>query len=151
MKSMQNQKRSQNICMYCMSTTVSKTDLATKPPYQKPHKKKQKEMTFHFSRYSVSPAGKESACNVGDLGSVPGLAKSPGGGHGNPLQHSCLQNSHGQRSLAGYMQSRGCKSRTRLRDTHTYHIYMNSVCCMQVQVLCAYTRIYAIVYVQYTV
>ena len=29
-------------------------------------------MTFHFSRYSVSPAGKESACNVGDLGSVPG-------------------------------------------------------------------------------
>ena len=29
--------------------------------------------------------GKESACNVGDLGSVPGLGRSPGGGHGNPL------------------------------------------------------------------
>ena len=56
-------------------------------------------MTFHFSRYSVSPAGKESACNAGDLGSVPGLGKSPRGGHGNPLQHSCLENSHGQRSL----------------------------------------------------
>ena len=31
---------------------------------------------------------KESACNVGDLGSVPGLEGSPGGGHGNPLQYS---------------------------------------------------------------
>ena len=45
---------------------------------------------------------KESACNVGDLGSIPGLGISLGGGHGNPLQYSCLENSHGQRSLAGY-------------------------------------------------
>ena len=36
--------------------------------------------------------GKESACNAGDLGSVPGLGRSPGGGHGNPLQYSCLEN-----------------------------------------------------------
>ena len=36
---------------------------------------------------------KESACNEGDLGSVPGLGRSPGGGLGNPLQHSCLENS----------------------------------------------------------
>ena len=124
MKSMQNQKRSQNICMYCMSTTVSKTDLATKPPYQKPHKKKQKEMTFHFSRYSVSPAGKESACNVGDLGSVPGLAKSPGGGHGNPLQHSCLQNSHGQRSLVDYSPwgLKGLDTTERPSTQHKYSI-----------------------------
>ena len=35
---------------------------------------------------------KESACNVGDLGSIPGLGRSPGGGHGNPLQYSCLKN-----------------------------------------------------------
>ena len=46
--------------------------------------------------------GKESACNVGDLGSVPGLGRSPGGGHGNPLQYSGLENPHGLRSLAGY-------------------------------------------------
>ena len=46
--------------------------------------------------------GKESACNAGDLGLIPGLGRSPGGGHGNPLQHSCLENPHGQRSLAGY-------------------------------------------------
>ena len=36
---------------------------------------------------------KESTCNVGDLGSIPGLGRSPGGGHGNPLQYSCLENS----------------------------------------------------------
>ena len=36
---------------------------------------------------------KESACNVGDLGSVPGLGKSHGEGNGNPLQYSCLGNS----------------------------------------------------------
>ena len=46
--------------------------------------------------------GKESTCNVGDLGSIPGLGRSPGKGHGNPLQYSCLENPHGQRSLAGY-------------------------------------------------
>ena len=31
-------------------------------------------------------------CSVGDLGSIPGLGRSPGGGHGNPLQYSCLEN-----------------------------------------------------------
>ena len=51
------------------------------------------------------PGGSDSnrsACNVGDLGSIPELGRSPGGGHGNPLQYSCLENPHGQRSLAGY-------------------------------------------------
>ena len=33
-----------------------------------------------------------SACNVGDLGSIPGLGRSPGEGNGNPLQYSCLEN-----------------------------------------------------------
>ena len=36
--------------------------------------------------------GKESACNAGDPSSVPGLGRSPGKGHGNPLQYSCLEN-----------------------------------------------------------
>ena len=45
---------------------------------------------------------KEFAYNAGDLSSIPGLRKSPGGGHVNPLQYSCLENPHGQRSLAGY-------------------------------------------------
>ena len=36
--------------------------------------------------------GKESACNAGDLGSIPGLERSPGEGNGYPLQYSCLEN-----------------------------------------------------------
>ena len=36
--------------------------------------------------------GEESACNAGDSGSMPGSVRSPGEGHGNPLQYSCLQN-----------------------------------------------------------
>ena len=39
---------------------------------------------------------KESVCNTGDLGLIPGLGRSPGGGHGNPLQYSCLENSLGE-------------------------------------------------------
>ena len=35
--------------------------------------------------------GKESACSAGDLDSIPGLGRSPGEGHGNPLQYSCLE------------------------------------------------------------
>ena len=52
--------------------------------------------------------GKESACNVGNLSLIPGSGRPPGGGHGNPLQYSCLENPHGQRSLAGYSLW-GCK------------------------------------------
>ena len=46
--------------------------------------------------------GKESACNAEDLGSIPGLRRSPGGGHGNPFQYSCLDYCHRQSSLVGY-------------------------------------------------
>ena len=46
--------------------------------------------------------GKVSAYNGGDLGSIPGLGRSLGGGNGDPLQYSCLENPHGQRSLANY-------------------------------------------------
>ena len=44
---------------------------------------------------------KELACNVEDLGSIPGSGRSPGEGNGNPLQDFCLQ-SHEQRTLEGY-------------------------------------------------
>ena len=47
-------------------------------------------------------AGRESASNAGDLGLIPGRGRALGGGHGNPLQYSCLENPHGQRSLTGY-------------------------------------------------
>ena len=45
---------------------------------------------------------KKPACNVGDLGLVPGLEGPPGEGSGTPLQNPCLENPHGQRSLVGY-------------------------------------------------
>ena len=42
------------------------------------------------------------SCNARGLGLIPGLGRSPGGGHGKPLQYSCLENPHGQRSLVSY-------------------------------------------------
>ena len=61
-------------------------------------------------------AGKESTCNVGDLGSMPGLGRSPGEGKGYPVQYSGLENSmdciiHGV-----------TKSQTRLSDSLTHSL-----------------------------
>ena len=63
---------------------------------------------------------KESACKEGDLGSIPELGRYPGEGHGNSLQYSCLENPHGQRSLADHIQSMGHKESdtTELPSTH---------------------------------
>ena len=55
-----------------------------------------------FLGFLRSSDGKESSCSGGDLALIPGLRRSPGGGHDNPLRYSCLENPHGQRSLAGY-------------------------------------------------
>ena len=58
------------------------------------------------TKYKIGYVGgsdyKESACNMGDLSSIPGWGRDsiPGGGHGNPLQCFCLEILHGQRSLA---------------------------------------------------
>ena len=65
--------------------------------------------------------GKEFVCNEGDLGSIPGLGRSPGGGHSNPLQCSCLENPHGQKSLAGH-SSWGCKESDTTEQLSTAHI-----------------------------
>ena len=72
----------------------------------------------HSSHYSGLPwwlDSKESACNVGDLGSIPGLGGSPGGGHGNPLQYSCLENPMGRGTWRVVVHGVS-KSRTRLSD-----------------------------------
>ena len=61
--------------------------------------------------------GKESACNAGNLGSIPGLGRIPGEGNGNPLQYSCLENPMGrgvwQATVHGVTESR-----TRLSNQH---------------------------------
>ena len=72
--------------------------------------------TFYFVlRYSFpcGSAGKESACKAGDLGSIPGLGRSPGEGKGYPLQYSGLEN------FMGCMVCRVAKSWTRLSDFHS--------------------------------
>ena len=47
----------------------------------------------HFRGFPSGSAGKESTCNTGDLGLIPGLGRSPGEGNGYPLQYSGLENS----------------------------------------------------------
>ena len=63
-------------------------------------------------------SGKEFACNggaAGDVGSILGLGRSPGGGHGNPLQSSCLENSMDRGAWWATLCYRVAKSRTRLK------------------------------------
>ena len=66
-----------------------------------------------------SSDGKEYTCNEGDLGLIPGLGRSPGGGHGNPTPVFLPRESPWTRSLVGY-SPRGCKeSDTTERLTHS--------------------------------
>ena len=66
-----------------------------KPEWNKP------DPNVHMG-FPYGSDSEESAHNAGDLGSIPVLGRSPGGGHGNPLQYPCLENPHEQRSLVGY-------------------------------------------------
>ena len=74
-----------------------------------------------FMGFPDGSDGKESACNAGDLGSILGLGRSPEGGHGKPLQYSCLENPQGQRESGG-LQSMGIAKeldKTEQLSTHT--------------------------------
>ena len=64
-------------------------------------------------------AGKESACNAGDLGSIPGLGRSPGEGEGYPLQYSGLENS------MDYVVRGIAKTRTQLSDFHFHQGFLS--------------------------
>ena len=67
----------------------------------------------HFpDSFPDSSAGKESACNAGDLGSIPGLGRSAGEGKGYPLQYPGLENS------MDFIVYGVAKSQTRLSDFH---------------------------------
>ena len=69
------------------------------------NKSKDLGMASSLGASQLAPVVKNLPAKAGELrgaGSIPGLGRSPGGGHGNPLQYSCLENPHGQRSLAGY-------------------------------------------------
>ena len=73
---------------------------------------------FHFTYHEGFPGGsdgKESTCNVGDLGSVPGLERSTGEGNGNPLQYSCLEKPMDRGALQSTVHE-VAKSGTQLND-----------------------------------
>ena len=74
------------------------------------------EQHYIYTFYDNS-VGKESACNAGDPGLIPGLGRSPGERNGNPLQYSCLENSDKEAWQATV--HRVTKSQTRLSDFHT--------------------------------
>ena len=67
--------------------------------------------------------GKESNCNAGDLGSIPGSGSSPGGGHGNPLQYSFLENPTDRRiwwpTVHGVTESDTTEQVTQFREPNT--------------------------------
>ena len=65
---------------------------------------------------------KESACNARDPGSIPGSVRSPGGGHGNPLQYSSLENPQGQRSPAG-CSPQGCTESDTTEATKQHQLH----------------------------
>ena len=70
----------------------------------------------------VAPVVKNASTNVEDTreaGLIPGLGRSSGVGNGTPLQYSCLENLHGQRSLVGYSRW-GCKKSDMTEQLSTY-------------------------------
>ena len=77
------------------------------------------------SCFSGGSEVKESAFNVGDLGSIPGLGRSPGEGNGNPLQYSCLENPMDRGAWWATVHG-VTKSRTRLSDFTFTLVYPNT-------------------------
>ena len=67
--------------------------------------------------------GKQSACNAGDLGSIPRWGRSPGEGNGYPLQYSCLENSMDRGAWWAIVHG-VAKSWTRLNECH-FHFHLN--------------------------
>ena len=68
-----------------------------------------------YRGFPYSTVGKESGCNAGDLGSIPGSGRSPGEGNGNPLQCSCLENPTDRGAWWATVHG-VAKSRTQLSD-----------------------------------
>ena len=75
--------------------------------------------------------GKESACNAGDLGLIPGLRRSPGGGHSNPLQYSCLENPMERGAWQATVHG-VTKNQTRLSDFTSLHFIHVSMTFSQI-------------------
>ena len=77
-----------------------------------------------FPRNSV---GKESACNIGDPGSIPGLGRSPEEGNGNPLQYSCLEDPTNRGAWQALTSIRLQELDMTWRLNHHHHIYIRCI------------------------
>ena len=77
--------------------------------------------TSVFMDFPGGSDGKESTCNAGDLGLVPGLGRSPGEGHGYPLQYTGLENS------MDYIVHGVAKSQTQLSDFHFHFTFTSDI------------------------
>ena len=84
--------------------------------------------TMFCQNFPCSSVGKESACSAEDLGSIPGLGRSPGEGNGDPLQYPCLENLMDRGAWWAAVHG-GLKSWARLILTYTYfHMVLHSAC-----------------------
>ena len=88
-------------------------------------------MVYHLCFPNTGlPSGravKHPPVNVGDVGLILGLGRSPGVGNGNPLLYSCLEDPHGQRSLVGYSPGGGTESDT---TEHALHSFQTRTLCI---------------------
>ena len=75
---------------------------------------------FTWKRVPVASDGKESAHNVADLGSIPGLGRSPGEGSGNPLEYSCLENPMDRGARWSTVHKVEKRDMTELLNTHIH-------------------------------
>ena len=90
-KNLENRKRVNIFCGVC--TKIAEFQfcfLVSETPHGDSHFGL--NLFLHAKGFPHSSVGTESACNAGDLGSIPGSGRSPGEGNGNPLQYSCLEN-----------------------------------------------------------
>ena len=78
---------------------------------------------MHYKDFPRGSDGKASAYNAGDLGSIPGLGRSPAEGYDNPLQYSCLENPMDRVAWQATVY-RVAKSQTRLNDLTYLLTYM---------------------------
>ena len=79
--------------------------------------------TCSLESFPCGSDDKASACNAGDLGSMPGLGRSPGEGNGNLLQYSCLENPMDRGALQATVH-RVAKSQTRLSDCFAFAFFL---------------------------
>ena len=78
-----------------------------------------------YKHFSSSFSGGSESTSAGDPGSIPGLGRSPGGGHGSPLQYSCLENPMDRGAWRAAVHG-VAKSQTQLRD-FTFHLIISNM------------------------